>query len=217
MVFREAQLISSYPARLALAGYNRWMELHHTEDRDHAKGVASLEALLAARLHDPFSFLGAHVEHGDRVVRVFYPNAAEAWINMGSSLDQMSRVHPDGVFEWRGALFPPLPYLLRIENRNAGPEASVYDTYDAYAFPPQISDHDLYLFNEGRLWQAYRTLGSHSVEINGVAGVRFSVWAPNAERVSVVGNFNGWDGRMHPMAARGFSGVWELFIPGLLP
>ncbi len=79
----------------------------------------------------------------------------------------------------------------------------------------KISDHDLYLFNEGRLWQAYRTLGSHAMEIDGIAGVLFSVWAPNAERVSVVGGFNRWDGRVHPMAVHGSSGVWELFIPGL--
>jgi 1,4-alpha-glucan branching enzyme len=193
------------------------MELDHTEDTASVKASASLEALLAARLRDPFSFLGAHVEHGSKVVRVFYPNAAKIWIYMGSNMERMLRLHPAGIFEWRGAFFPPLPYLLQIEERNSGPGARVYDTYDAYAFSPQISDHDLYLFNEGRLWQAYRTLGSHRVEISGVAGVRFSVWAPNAERVSIVGDFNGWDGRTHSMAVHGFSGVWELFIPGLRP
>ena len=95
------------------------------------------------------------------------------------------------------------------------PKARVYETYDAYAFLPRISDYDLYLFNQGRLWQAYRTLGSHAMEIDGIAGVLFAVWAPNAERVSVVGDFNRWDGRVHPMTVHGFSGVWELFIPGL--
>jgi 1,4-alpha-glucan branching enzyme len=93
----------------------------------------------------------------------------------------------------------------------------LYETYDPYAFPLQISDHDLYLFNEGRLWRAYNTLGSHPLEINGVFGVLFSVWAPNAERVSVVGSFNRWDGRMHPMAVHGSSGIWELFIPSVSP
>lgn len=176
-----------------------------------------LEALLAGRLHDPFSYLGARAEQDHCVVRVFYPYASNVWISMGSRFEPMARAHPLGVFEWRGAALPPMPYLLRVQHCNAGSEAQVYDTYDAYAFPSQISDYDLYLFNEGRLRQAYRTLGSHVAEIQGVAGVLFSVWAPNAERVSVVGTFNRWDGRSHAMAVHGFSGVWELFIPGLPP
>src|SRR5687768_4888097 len=176
-----------------------------------------LEALLAGRLHDPFSYLGARVEHDYSLVRVFYPYAKNVWISMGDRFEPMARTHSLGVFEWRGAALPPMPYLLRVEDGIAKPEAQVYDTYDAYAFPPQISDYDLYLFNEGRLRQAYRTLGSHVAEIQGVAGVLFSVWAPNAERVSVVGAFNRWDGRSHAMAVHGFSGVWELFIPGLQP
>ena len=88
-----------------------------------------------------------------------------------------------------------------------------HDIFDPYQFPSSISQQDLYLFSEGKLHQGYRMLGSHSVEINGVKGVRFAVWAPNAERVSVVGEFNHWDGRMHPMRSHGSSGVWELFIP----
>ena len=87
--------------------------------------------------------------------------------------------------------------------------------HDPYAFAPALSGHDLYLFNEGRLRQAWRMLGSHARQRDGIAGVRFAVWAPNAERVSVVGEFNGWDGRVHPMGTHGSSGVWELFIPGL--
>lgn len=176
-----------------------------------------LEALLAARLHDPFSYLGARIEHNYSLVRVFYPYARKVWVDTGGSFEPMTRMHPVGVFEWRGAALPPLPYLLRVEDGNAGPEGPVYETYDPYAFLPQISDYDLYLFNEGRLRQAYRTLGSHAMESHGIDGVLFSVWAPNAERVSVVGSFNRWDGRMHPMAVHGFSGVWELFIPGIPP
>ena len=99
---------------------------------------------------------------------------------------------------------PPMPYLLRVEDSNAAlPAPLIRETYDAYAFAPQIPEYDLYLFNEGKLRQAYRTLGSHNVEIDGVAGVLFSVWAPNAGRVSVVGEFNRWDGRVHQMAVAG--------------
>ncbi|HEX8873913.1 MAG TPA: 1,4-alpha-glucan branching protein GlgB [Nitrosospira sp.] len=175
----------------------------------------ALEALLAARLHDPFSYLGAHTEQHYSLIRVFYPHAKNVWISIAGNFEPMSRAHSCGVFEWRGPAFPSMPYLLRVENNDNTPEARVYETYDPYAFPPRISDYDLYLFNEGRLWQAYRTLGSHAVEIDGIAGVLFAVWAPNAGRVSVVGDFNRWDGRMHPMSIHGFSGVWELFIPGL--
>ncbi|MDN5935776.1 MAG: 1,4-alpha-glucan branching enzyme, partial [Nitrosospira sp.] len=178
-----------------------------------------LQALLTARLHDPFAYLGARAEHDLSLIRVFYPHAANVWIKLADRFEPMTRTDPAGVFEWHGAALPPMPYLLRVEDGGATPEAAAHrvETYDTYAFQPQISDHDLYLFNEGRLRQAYRTLGSHAMEIDGIAGVRFSVWAPNAERVSVVGDFNRWDGRVHPMAVHGSSGVWKLFIPGLPP
>ena len=121
----------------------------------------------------------------------------------------------EGIFEWSGELMPAMPYRLRIEQGKIS--RSSLETYDPYAFAPQISDHDLYLLNEGKLWQAYRTLGAHQVINAGVTGIRFAVWAPNAERVSVVGDFNRWDGRVHPMRVHHASGVWELFIPELPP
>ncbi len=88
--------------------------------------------------------------------------------------------------------------------------------YDPYSFPLQMTDYDIYLFRQGRLLQAYDSLGAHPREINGVKGVNFAVWAPNARRISVIGDFNGWDGRIHPMQMHGDTGVWELFIPGML-
>jgi 1,4-alpha-glucan branching enzyme len=178
----------------------------------------ALEALLTARLHAPFSYLGAHREQDLTLIRVFYPYAQNVWISIAGNFEMMARVHACGVFEWRGRTSPPIPYLLRVEDNSHTPSMSasrVYETYDAYAFRPRICDYDLYLFNEGRLWQAYRSLGSHTMQIDDVAGVLFAVWAPNAERVSVIGDFNRWDGRMHPMTVHGSSGVWELFIPGL--
>ena len=175
------------------------------------------DALLAARLHDPFSYLGPRRERDSSLIRVFYPDAINVWVNIRGNFEGMSRVHPGGIFEWRGAALPPVPYLLRIESNDPLFKGQLYETYDPYAFPLQISDHDLYLFNEGRLRRAYDTLGSHPLEIEGVSGVLFAVWAPNAERVSVVGNFNRWDGRVHPMFVHGTSGVWELFIPSVSP
>ena len=88
-------------------------------------------------------------------------------------------------------------------------------TYDPYAFPPLLSDYDLHLLGEGTHYLNYEKLGAHVREIDGVKGVHFAVWAPNAQRVSVVGEFNAWDGRVHPMRSRGSSGIWEIFLPGL--
>src|SRR5690606_8008516 len=105
----------------------------------------------------------------------------------------------------------PFPYRLRVETHTR----EIRQFFDPYAFAPTISDQDLYLFNEGNELYLYRKFGAHARLVNGVPGVAFVVWAPNARRVSVVGNFNRWDGRYHPMRALGSSGVWELFIPGL--
>lgn len=174
-----------------------------------------LTALLTARLHDPYAYLGAHAAHNTSLIRTFYPHAAKIWVKINNNFDPMTCIHASGVFEWRGKALPNTPYLLRIEENNAAHESTVYEAYDPYFFSPQISDHDLYLFNEGNLQQAYRSLGAHKIQIAGIDGVRFSVWAPSAERVSVVGDFNRWDGRVHPMAVHHSSGVWELFIPGL--
>ena len=91
----------------------------------------------------------------------------------------------------------------------------MFETSDPYAFPPVLTEYDLYLSGEGTHYQKYEKLGAHVREVAGVRGVHFAVWAPNARRVSVVGNFNFWDGRVHPMRHRGSSGIWEIFIPGL--
>jgi 1,4-alpha-glucan branching enzyme len=170
----------------------------------------TFDALHKARLHDPFAHLGLHHTGAGWMVRAFAPHDQRAWIKAETAWEPMSRVDERGVFEWHSAHKPPLPYLLRFENEHGSREA-----YDPYALPSPIGEQDLYLFGEGRLLQAYRTLGAHLMEIQGVAGVNFAVWAPNAERVSVVGDFNSWDGRAHPMRVLGASGVWQLFLPGL--
>lgn len=170
-------------------------------------------ALLSARLHDPYSYLGLHRERNQVLIRVFRPYDHQVWIKTATAFEPMRCIHPAGIFEWRGESAPAMPYRLRIETK----ENAVYEAYDPYAFAPQISTHDLYLFNEGKLWQSYRMLGAQSCNNAGVEGVRFAVWAPNAERVSVIGDFNRWDGRVHPMKVHSASGVWELFIPELPP
>jgi 1,4-alpha-glucan branching enzyme len=164
--------------------------------------------LAAGRSHDPFGFLGWHPSADGHVIRVFDPYADDIEI---VGIGPMEKTDPRGLFEWQGRLAPEIPYRLRISDDRAS-----YERVDPYCFPPLLSEHDLYLFGEGRLMQAYHVLGAHRMTINGIDGVRFAVWAPNAERVSVVGDFNRWDGRLHPMRSRGSSGVWELFIPQIV-
>ncbi|MHB8472838.1 MAG: 1,4-alpha-glucan branching protein GlgB [Gammaproteobacteria bacterium] len=168
-----------------------------------------LRALIEARHHDPFAVLGRHVESGMTQLRAFIPGARQV------ALDQyditLQRVPGSDVFEWRGTANLPERYRLDWLDR----DGNSHSAYDPYCFPPQLSDFDLHLFSEGKHWHAYRLLGAHHHVADGVSGILFATWAPNAERVSVSGDFNQWDGRAHPMRIRGGTGVWELFIPGL--
>ncbi len=170
----------------------------------------SLERLLTARHHDPFALLGLHHAPEGHVLRVLRPEASSVALILPKGNVSLVKTDPRGLFEWRGASAPAHPWRLAIEEGGQR-----FEIVDPYAFAPQLADQEMYLFNEGRLLEAWRTLGGHPANVDGVEGVRFAVWAPNAERVSVVGSFNNWDGRVHAMRARGGSGIWELFIPGL--
>lgn len=167
--------------------------------------------LLAARLHNPRLYLGMREHVNGKLARIYQPHASRVWLQTSLGFAPMQHVDETGIFEWTGdnAVFP---YVIRLENAST---RVIEERCDPYAFPLQISGHDLYLFNEGRLHQAYMMLGAHRVRNHGIQGVRFSVWAPNAERVSVVGDFNQWDGRINPMISHAQSGVWELFVPDL--
>jgi 1,4-alpha-glucan branching enzyme len=164
--------------------------------------------LLGAGCHpDPGAVLGRHGDGEQIRIRVFLPGARGVRL---ADLDQPLRRLPDtDLFEWRG-LAEKLPPRYRLSWTDAeGREQCGYDPYD---FGPQLSLYDLHLFNEGRHLHAYRVLGAHPRLIDGVAGTLFAVWAPNAARVSVVGDFNDWDSLRHPLRRRGT--VWELFVPG---
>jgi len=176
------------------------------------KPNAQLKALLQAKLHDPFGYLGLHQSGNEWTIRVFAPHSDRVSLQVNDSWVALAKTHPKGLFEWCGTTAPARPYRLRHE---AG--TTTWEHYDPYAFPSTMSAQDLHLFGEGRLLQSYRTLGAQQNETLGIRGTRFAAWAPNAERVSVVGDFNGWDGRLHPMRNIGNSGVWELFIPELPP
>jgi len=175
-----------------------------------AKASSRFDALAAASDHDPFSVLGLHRDAKGWSLHVFRPYASEVSVHTAGGLVPMTRVHRAGVFAWRGAEAPPQPVRLQ-----ASESGQAVEFHDPYGFLPAISADDRYLFNEGKLEQAYRMLGSRVETHHGVSGVRFACWAPNAGRVSVVGDFNRWDGRVHPMSVHGVSGIWELFIPGL--
>jgi 1,4-alpha-glucan branching enzyme len=169
----------------------------------------ALQKIIQARHHDPFEVLGRHEEGDSVLVRAFLPHAEKVVISEGNL--SMQRIEGTDFFEWRGPKSKvPARYMLVWEDDQKREHVS----HDPYCFPPQLGDLDLHLFGEGKHWHAYRFLGARLHLTDGVAGVLFAVWAPNATRVSVVGNFNHWDGRSHPMRMR-TGGVWELFIPNL--
>jgi 1,4-alpha-glucan branching enzyme len=192
------------------------------------KQQAEYELIVRGEHSDPFGILGPHwttTADGKHslAIRVFRPNAVEVTI-VGTKNNQTyttTRIHPEGLFEASlpptalgtaaGEMVPPTAYRLRIRFG----DGNVFETLDPYAFPPVLTEYDLYLSGEGTHYLKYEKLGAHVREVAGVRGVHFGVWAPNAKRVSVVGNFNFWDGRVHPMRHRGQSGIWEIFIPGL--
>lgn len=168
-----------------------------------------LARVIAARHHDPFSFLGRHSDGKDDVIRLFIPAAKSVAL---PEIDQtLIKKHPAGLFEWRGNAQLPKHYRISWID-----QAGVSHTsYDPYSFGPVTSSYDLYLFGQGRHYQAWKFLGARILTISGIAGVLFTTWAPNAESVSVTGDFNNWDSR-HMMRSLGASGVWELFVPGEL-
>ncbi len=170
-----------------------------------------LQRIVEARHHDPFSVLGRHEDDtGEAVVRAYLPRAERVRINEGGV--ELQRVEGTDLFEWTGPAEQVAgSYLINWYDK----QGRVHSQHDPYLFPPQLGDFDLHLFGEGRHWHAYRFLGANPRTVDGVAGFLFAVWAPSAARASVVGAFNDWDGRVHPMRVRGGSGVWELFIPGV--
>ena len=126
---------------------------------------------------------------------------------------KMSRIKNTDIFEYDGPQ-DEIPEHYQICWTNEQGQECV--EYDPYTFTPNISDYDLNLFAQGEHWHIYRILGSHQHIIDGIEGIRFSVWAPNAQRVSVITNQNRWDGRRHPMCNLGHSGIWSLFLPSMV-
>jgi 1,4-alpha-glucan branching enzyme len=175
-----------------------------------------LHRVLDGRHHDAFEVLGWHREDQRYCARVYIPHAQTVWLLRGKSELPMQRVGASDFFEyWLAADKTALPTNTPIEIRWLDQWQYERRAIEPYTFAPQLQDFDLHLFGEGKHWHIYRLLGAHPRQIDGIDGILFATWAPNAERVSVVGDFNNWDGLRHPMRVRGASGVWELFLPGI--
>jgi 1,4-alpha-glucan branching enzyme len=164
---------------------------------------------------DPFSVLGPHKVGGDVEIRVFRPDARAVEVVLDREPEKpiaAERIDEEGFFcaTVKGAE-RDVPYHLRIVK----PDSSEELTRDAYQYGPIMGDVDLHLFSEGQHWKIYEKFGAHLRTIGNATGVHFAVWAPNAQRVSVVGDFNDWDGRVNPMRKLLSAGVWELFLPGI--
>ena len=171
----------------------------------------AIEAIVQARHGDPFAVLGPHDTAAGLAIRAFIPDADAIEVIARDTrlpLGSLQRVHPAGF--WAGRVSAASPYLLRVSTPGHS-----WETEDPYSFPPILGDLDIYLLAEGRHRDFAQAMGAHVTELDGVRGVRFAVWAPNARRVSVVGNFNQWDGRRLPMRLRFGAGIWEIFVPRL--
>jgi len=175
-----------------------------------------VDAVLAAAHRDPFSFLGMHTidPPGALVVRAFLPGARTVDVIDAATkraVATLTRVREEGMFageiEGRNT---PFAYRLSVEGAER-----IEEIDDPYRFPPVLGDDDARRLAEGNHLESYRVLGSHPMRLDGVDGMGFAVWAPNARRVAVIGDFNGWDGRCHGMRLRHDCGVWEIFLPGV--
>jgi 1,4-alpha-glucan branching enzyme len=183
---------------------------------------ADIDQIIHADHWDPFQILGQHETNVDgkpaRVIRAFLPEAEEAWVVDLSTGEPgrripLERVHEAGFFE---AFFPGrsqhFAYRLAVVNH----EGHGWEFVDAYAFGPVLTEYDLHLLGEGTHLRNFEKLGAHLITHEGFRGVHFAVWAPNARRVSVIGDFNHWDGRRHMLRSRGSGGIWEIFVPDLV-
>lgn len=159
--------------------------------------------------YNPHHVLGLHEnEQGEKIIRLWKPGAHQVYLQVLNEIVEASCVHPAGLFEYRA------PSQITFKDYKIYHQNGLL-AQDPYSFAPSVSELDLYLFGKGVHYQLYHIMGGRLIEHYGTKGVRFCVWAPNAKSVSIVGDFNYWDGRINPMRSLGGSGVWELFIPGL--
>jgi len=180
-------------------------------------GVATeIELVVQGRHADPHHVLGLHETADGVVVRSYRPEAERVRVLVdGEVRATLARVHDAGVFAGvvAPAGEPPGEYLLEVSY----PGGAAFRLQDPYRFLPTLGELDLHLMSEGRHEEVYRRMGARVLAMDGVRGTAFAVWAPNAQSVRVIGEFNGWDGRLHPMRSMGGAGIWELFLPDVGP
>ncbi len=170
---------------------------------------SEIQAAMQARHQNIFAFLGAHeIGGGKQIVRTIQPTVSSVDVIVNGQRYEAERMHEDGFFE---VVTPVGAYELDVfEN-----EGMTQRVVDAYSFGPLLGEQDVYFFREGTHQRLWEILGASLKTIDGVEGCQFAVWAPNARRVSVVGDWNNWDGRVHVMRCRVEAGIWEIFIPGV--
>ncbi len=174
----------------------------------------AIDAIVGAYHGDPFGVLGMHEVGEQLVVRVFRPDARAVTVVECGGPGEFPAVpiNGDGFFE---ALLDDRKQRFAYELRHTAHDGHVWTESDPYSFGRLLGEMDTHLFNEGQHWDLHRHFGAHVRTVGQVTGTSFVVWAPNAQRVSVVGDFNGWDGRIHAMRKLLNCGVWEIFIPGI--
>ncbi|MDL1955740.1 MAG: 1,4-alpha-glucan branching protein GlgB [Candidatus Desulfofervidus auxilii] len=188
------------------------MELFIKDDFLFGISQEDIEKLIKGEHQDPHYILGGHPNRNGVIIRAYHPDAIQAKLLLDGKEIPMEKIHPNGLFavliknkKW------PFDYIQRFYFSNG----NIWERRDPYRFLPTLGELDLYLIREGRHFEIYKKLGAHPMIHDGVKGISFAVWAPNALRVSVIGDFNHWDGRIYPMRVLGDSGVWEIFIPDL--
>ena len=168
--------------------------------------ATDLSLLTQLGLHDPHRLLGLHEVKSKQVIRLFRPGAKEIHLEVKGKIVQAKKADEKGLFEYfPSSKIQPSDYRIYHQNGELA--------HDPYAFLPTVGEMDLFLFNKGCHYELYQMLGANAKTFQGVKGVQFAVWAPNAKSVYLVGDFNFWDGRLNPMRSMGVSGVWELFVP----
>ena len=184
-----------------------------TVRRSAALTTATVAAIVSGEMADPFAVLGLHERLGQLWVTAFLPRAHRVRVidHAGRVVAELPCVHVDGLFDGPlAAGSVRAPYRLRVDW-----DGVEHDIDDPYRFPPLLGATDVWLIAEGRHQRLHEVLGAHRRCIDGVDGTSFAVWAPGARRVAVIGDFNYWDRRRHPMRLRRECGVWELFLPGV--
>jgi 1,4-alpha-glucan branching enzyme len=171
--------------------------------------IDNLDLLAQAKHHDPHLFLGLHTtQDGDKLIRLWRPGAETLLLMVLGKVQQAVRIHEKGLFELH------VPECLKAQDYQIYHQNGLLAN-DPYSFYPTLGEVDLYLFGKGSHYELYNVMGGRITTQQGVVGTKFAVWAPSANSVALVGDFNYWDGRVNPMRCLGHSGIWELFIPGL--